>query len=67
MSIVDDWDARYISIGGFFGQYSPHLFAAAPELCAALEAVLDGTAWAHIDADALRDARAALELAKGSQ
>lgn len=35
-----DFDRTYVSFSGFFGEHSPHLFAAAPEMKEALEAVL---------------------------
>lgn len=33
----EDWRRNYINFGGFFGPYKPDLFAAAPELLAALQ------------------------------
>lgn len=38
----EDWDQAYISISGFFGPHSPHVFAAAPDLLAALKSFVDG-------------------------
>lgn len=35
------WDDQYLSFSGFFGTISPHVFAAAPELLEALQAICD--------------------------
>lgn len=32
-----DFDRTYVSFSGFFGEHSPHLFAAAPDLLEALK------------------------------
>ncbi len=31
------WEDRYVSFSGYFGSHGPHVFAAAPDLYAALE------------------------------
>lgn len=33
---IENWDAEYVNIGGFFGPHNPATFAAAPKLLAAL-------------------------------
>lgn len=39
-SELDDFDREYVSIGGFFGNHGPHVFAAAPELLVAVKDLL---------------------------
>ena len=34
-----DWDDIYIDISGYFGKFSPHTFAAAPEMLEILDVV----------------------------
>lgn len=34
------WEAEYISFSGFFGKHGPYVFAAAPDLLEALQAVV---------------------------
>lgn len=38
---IEDWDNEYVNFGGYFGVHGPHLFAAAPELLAALITLRD--------------------------
>ncbi|WP_203309796.1 hypothetical protein [Sphingomonas beigongshangi] len=35
-----DFDKEYVNFGGYFGQHDPHVFAAAPELLIAAQAVV---------------------------
>ena len=37
MSLRGNWDDDYVSFSGFFGSYSPNVFAAAPEMLEALK------------------------------
>ena len=37
----DSWDSQYVAFSGYYGSYGPHLFAAAPEMLAALKAIVD--------------------------
>jgi hypothetical protein len=53
------------AMGGDDSQADLALLVAAPKLLRALHAVIDGAAWAHIDPDALRQAREAIEHAEG--
>jgi hypothetical protein len=46
---TENWDAEYVTISGHFGPYSPHLFAAAPDLLAALKSFVDGVDPAKLD------------------
>lgn len=34
------WDERYVNFSGYFGSYGPHMFAAAPDMLAALKEAL---------------------------
>jgi hypothetical protein len=58
----DPFQDAYVSIGGYFGHYSPHIFTAAPELYEALDALMAhkpdyaDTLWQNA-ADALAKAR----------
>jgi hypothetical protein len=35
-----DWDNTYVYFGGYFGPYSPYLFAAAPDMYDGIEEVI---------------------------
>lgn len=64
---LQDFDREYVCVSGYFGQYSPELFAAAPELLSIVRrfVALPGGAWhaerhARDEAALMEDARAAL-------
>ena len=46
--VPGEFDANYVSLGGYCGPYSPHLFAAAPDVLDAL-AKLEAAASAALD------------------
>ena len=37
--LAGDWDESYVTFSGYFGKHGPHVFAAAPDLLEALEAL----------------------------
>lgn len=58
----EDFGDAYVCFSGYFGSYGPHVFAAAPELLEALEAVVRVADRATVEFDM---ARAAIAKAKG--
>lgn len=40
-SSTDHWDESYVDFSGFFGDLGPHVFAAAPDMLAALTMLRD--------------------------
>ena len=68
-----DFRAEFFAISGFFGEHGPHVFAAAPDLLEALEALVDlvqpfssgDTERYSAEYEACENARAAIAKAKG--
>lgn len=58
-----EWEDIYVGISGYFGHLGPHVFAAAPDLYAALEVLVNHPV--HEDTAMGRRARAALAKARG--
>lgn len=63
-SVPGDFDANYVSFSGYVGPYSAHLFAAAPDLLAALQD-LEGSFEKHRPKAMWDAARAAIAKANG--
>lgn len=64
-----EWADIYVEFSGYFGSFGPHLFAAAPDLLAALKACREAM-WADNPADGWKEiidqAAAAIAKAEGS-
>lgn len=68
---LEDFDREYFAVSGYFGVHGPHLFAAAPELLAALALALEYWAdrqqrYRNRAPRWVVDARAAIAKARGA-
>lgn len=69
------WDDIYVNFSGYFGSYGPHMFAAAPDLLAAIEGLANILSTAESNASGnpeweavskrINAARAAIAKARG--
>lgn len=59
------WDDQYVNFSGYYGSYGPHVFAAAPDLLAALKAIVSDGCMLAADVQNTRQAMAAITKAEG--
>lgn len=64
-SLEGEWRDIYVDINGYFGPYKPELFAAAPDLLAALKSLVDDKSKEYIPTRLWDDARASIAKAEG--
>jgi hypothetical protein len=63
---LDNWEATYVSFSGFFGNYGPHMFKAAPVMHSALKK-LERLVMREGDAEQVALLVAALKEANGGK